>query len=99
MRYMYTDIKKQLEKVERKIVQNNIAQEAKKKIINRSIRMGGTDDELKEIIRALGVAQWRLAEALNINEYSFSRKMRHELDDKTKEKVYAVLDVFLEVKS
>lgn len=94
---MYGNIDKRLRKLEKETVKKRMAEEAIKRIKNRSINMGGDNDELKGTINAIRISQWKLAEALNKNESTFCRQLRHELDDRTKEKVYEILDMLIEV--
>ena len=44
-----------------------------------------------------GVALWRIAEALGITDATFSRKLRHELPEETKAKIYRIIDELKEV--
>lgn len=42
--------------------------------------------------RGSGVALWRVAEKMNISEPTLSRKLRHELSDEEKAKIYAIIE-------
>lgn len=52
--------------------------------------MGG--NQLKQAIREAGVCQWQVAERLGMSEFTFSRKLRHELAGEEREKVLAAID-------
>lgn len=41
---------------------------------------------------AKGVRLWQIADKLNINDGNFSRKLRKELPDTEKEKIFAIID-------
>lgn len=38
-----------------------------------------------------GVKQWQIAEAMEISESYFSRKLRHELPEEEKEKIRSII--------
>lgn len=40
--------------------------------------------EVKEALKKSKVRQWQVAEVLEMNEFVFSRKMRHELPEEEK---------------
>lgn len=42
--------------------------------------------------RGSGVALWRVAEKMNISEPTLSRKLRHELSDEEKARIYAIIE-------
>ena len=89
-------IEKRLEIIERQIKKRKCCSQIKERIANRTIKMGGTDDELKQAIKALQIPQWRLAEAIGMSESVLCKKLRHELDEKTIKNIYKVLDTFVE---
>ena len=47
---------------------------------------------MKQAIREAGVCQWQVAERLGVSEFTFSRKLRHELAGDMREKVLAAID-------
>ena len=47
--------------------------------------------EIKEAAKRAGVKLWQIADALGMTDGNFSRKLRHELSDGQKEKVYAII--------
>lgn len=47
---------------------------------------------MKQAIREAGVCQWQIAERLGLSEFTFSRKLRHELAGEMREKVLAAID-------
>ena len=47
---------------------------------------------MKQAIREAGVCQWQIAERLGLSEFTFSRKLRHELAGEMWEKVLAAID-------
>ena len=49
-------------------------------------------NQLKQAIREAGVCQWQVAERLGLSEFTFSRKLRHELAGEMWEKVLAAID-------
>ena len=53
------------------------------KIANNDIRIRAKQN---------GVPLWRIGEALGIADTTFSRKMRHELPEETKAKIYCIID-------
>ncbi|MBQ4424570.1 MAG: hypothetical protein II882_02400 [Lachnospiraceae bacterium] len=48
--------------------------------------------EIRERAKASGVAQWEIAECLGIHEAVLSRKLRHELSDDEKAKIFEIID-------
>lgn len=47
--------------------------------------------EIREAARQAGVKLWQIADALGMTDGNFSRKLRHELTEGQKEKVYAII--------
>ena len=48
--------------------------------------------QMKKAIREAGVCQWQIAERLGMSEFTFSRKLRHELAGEERKKVLAAID-------
>lgn len=48
--------------------------------------------DVKEAIENAKLYQWQVAKALNISEFTLSRKLRNELTSKEKEKVFKVIE-------
>ena len=51
-----------------------------------------TKDELVKIAKKYDVKLWRIASKLHINDGNFSRKLRHELPEEEKRKIYQIID-------
>ena len=47
--------------------------------------------DVRSAIADAGLRMWQVAEALNIADTTFCRKLRRELSDEDKERVYAVI--------
>ncbi len=47
--------------------------------------------DVRQAAKDAGVPHWKIAEALGINEFSFSRKLRHELPAKEREEILRVI--------
>ena len=47
--------------------------------------------DIRAAIADAGLRMWQVAEALNIADTTFCRKLRRELSDEDKERVYAVI--------
>lgn len=54
--------------------------------------------KVREAMRAAGIKQWELAELLNMNEFSLSRKFRHELPEEEQERIIKVIFSVAEIK-
>ena len=48
--------------------------------------------DIREAANRRGVALWRVADALSLNDGNFSRKLRHELSPDEKAKILAIID-------
>ena len=48
--------------------------------------------EIREAAKKAGVFLWRVAERLGVTEFSFSRKLRHELSTEEKAKVLSIIE-------
>lgn len=46
---------------------------------------------IREAAKAAGVRMWQIAEALGMQDATFSRKLRHELPEKEVEKVLGII--------
>ena len=49
------------------------------------------NDRIKMEAKAKGVRLWEIAEALGVSEFTFSRRLRHELSPQDKKTVLAVI--------
>ena len=47
---------------------------------------------IRSAVKSSGIRQWQIAEALGINEFSFSRMLRHELPQIKQEQILKVID-------
>ncbi len=47
--------------------------------------------EIREAAKQADVKLWQIANALGMTDGNFSRKLRHELTEGQKEKVYAII--------
>ena len=50
------------------------------------------NEDIKRYASANGVKLWQIASALHINDGNFSRKLRYELSDDSKEKIIEIID-------
>ena len=48
--------------------------------------------EIRFALRLHDVKQWQVAEALGMAEATFSRKLRHEMPEETKEKIIRIIE-------
>lgn len=48
--------------------------------------------DVREQLKKAGVRQWEVSEVLGINEAALSRKMRHELPEEEKQKIYSAIE-------
>lgn len=44
--------------------------------------------DVRAAIKAAGLNQWQVADALGIRDYNFSRKLRYELPESEKTRIY-----------
>lgn len=49
--------------------------------------------DLREYAKKHGIKLWQIAEKYGLNDGNFSRKLRHELSDIEKAKIYYIIDV------
>ena len=50
------------------------------------------NQEIRKAIRFAGVRQWQVAEAMGLREDTLSRKLRHELNEESKQEVLAAIE-------
>lgn len=56
------------------------------------------NDDIKKAAKASGVMLWQIAARLDINDGNFSRKLRKELPESEKSKIFEIIkDLSLEV--
>ena len=48
--------------------------------------------DVREYAQNRNVKLWRIAAELNINDGNFSRKLRYELSEETKQQLYKIID-------
>lgn len=48
--------------------------------------------DVKEAIENAKLYQWQIANALNISEFTLSRRLRNELTSKEKEKIFKAIE-------
>lgn len=51
-----------------------------------------TNNDIRTRATAKGVRLWQIADKLNINDGNFSRKLRKELPDTEKQRIFAIID-------
>lgn len=49
--------------------------------------------DLRNEATKAGVRLWEIAESLGVTEWTLSRKLRKELDDEQKERIYNIINV------
>lgn len=54
--------------------------------------MSKANQKIREAAKEKGVALWRIAEKLGINDGNFSRKLRHELADEEQQRILNIID-------
>ena len=47
--------------------------------------------EIRNAISKAGLRQWQIAEAYGVTEFSFSRMLRHELPEETKDRILQII--------
>lgn len=52
--------------------------------------------EIKKAAKQAGVCLWQVAEALGIPDHEFSRKLRHELPQAEKERIFTIISKIAE---
>ena len=50
-----------------------------------------TNEDVRQKAASAGIKLWQIADALGMTDGNFSRKLRHELTEGQKEKVYAII--------
>lgn len=53
--------------------------------------MKAANQDIRSEAAAAGVCLWQIADKLGLNDCNFSRKLRHELPVKTKEKIRKII--------
>lgn len=48
--------------------------------------------DIREYAKKKGVKLWQIARALHINDGNFSRKLRQELPNEMKQKIFQIID-------
>lgn len=48
--------------------------------------------DIREYAKKKGVKLWKIASALHINDGNFSRKLRQELPNEMKQKIFQIID-------
>ena len=48
--------------------------------------------DIRAAAAGAGVKLWKIAEALNINDGNFSRKLRRELPDEEKQRIFGIIE-------
>lgn len=48
--------------------------------------------EIKKVILSAGLKLWQVANALNMQDYSFSRKLRYDFNEEDTQKVLSVIE-------
>lgn len=51
------------------------------------------NQDIRDIAIKSGVKLWEIAEAMGVSEWTLSRKLRKELDDEQKERIYNIIKV------
>lgn len=51
-----------------------------------------TNLDIRNAAKAANVHLWQIAEGLGLADTSFSRKLRHELPETEKERIYAIIE-------
>lgn len=51
-----------------------------------------TNNDIRQRAKEKGVRLWQIAKKLNINDGNFSRKLRKELPDTEKQRIFAIID-------
>ena len=54
--------------------------------------MSVKNKDIREEAQRAGIKLWQIAEQLNIPDYTFSRKMRHELNEEEKQKILDIIE-------
>ena len=51
-----------------------------------------SNQDIRHIATAAGVRLWQIAEELGIADFNFSRKLRKELPQEEKEKIFSIIE-------
>lgn len=51
------------------------------------------NEDIRNIATKSGVRLWEIADALGMTEWTLSRKLRKELNDEQKERIYSAIEV------
>lgn len=54
--------------------------------------MSNANQKIREAAKEKGVALWRIAEKLGINDGNFSRKLRRELETEEQQRILKIID-------
>lgn len=54
-------------------------------------KMNEINIEVRKAVSQSGLTLWQVAEQLGITDSTFSRWLRHELDDSTKTKIFTII--------
>ena len=49
------------------------------------------NEDVRNAVKTAGLKLWQVADALNMTDATFSRKLRHELDAETKERIFEIV--------
>lgn len=49
------------------------------------------NQDVRQAAAGAGVKLWQIAEALGLADFNFSRKLRRELPDEEKEKIFSII--------
>lgn len=50
------------------------------------------NEDIRHMIKESGLTQWKIAEYLNISEITLCRRLRKELDQKSKDEILAIIN-------
>lgn len=50
------------------------------------------NQDIRKAVKSKNIKWWQIAEYLEIHESALSRKLRHELSDEEKAKIYAIIE-------
>lgn len=63
--------------------------------VNNNFKKGGKNvknTDVREAAKKAGVKLWQIADAIGITDGNFSRKLRKELPEDEKQKIFAIID-------
>ena len=81
---------------------NGIISLAREKVNNNILERGVIimrNKDVREYAQKRNVKLWQIAAELNINDGNFSRKLRYELLEETKQQIYKIIDELAESNS